>query len=75
LEFFRRDPNDFLSRLVAMEETWLYHYYPETKQQSKERRQSGSPHPKKIPSAKTVMSVCLFARPHGKTRLHWTDFH
>ena len=24
LEFFRRDPNDFLSRLVTMDETWLY---------------------------------------------------
>jgi hypothetical protein len=21
-----RDPNDFLSRLVTMEETWFYHY-------------------------------------------------
>jgi len=26
LEFFRCDPNDFLSRLVTMDETWLYHY-------------------------------------------------
>jgi len=33
LEIFRRDPNDFLSRLVTMDETWLYHYDPETKQQ------------------------------------------
>jgi hypothetical protein len=24
LEFFRRDPHDFLSRLVTMDETWLY---------------------------------------------------
>jgi len=32
-EFFRRDPNDSLSRLVTMDETWLYHYEPETKQQ------------------------------------------
>jgi len=31
--FFRRDPIDFLSRLVIMDETWLYHYDPETKQQ------------------------------------------
>jgi len=30
-EFFRRDPNDFLSRLVTMDETWLYHYDPQTK--------------------------------------------
>jgi len=32
LEFFRRDPNDFLSRLVTMDETWLYHYDPENQQ-------------------------------------------
>ena len=32
--FFRRDPNDFLSRLVTMDEAWSYHYDPETKQQS-----------------------------------------
>jgi len=28
-----------------MDETWLYHYDPETKQQSMEWRHSGSPHP------------------------------
>jgi len=50
--FFRRNPNDFLSRLVTMDETWLYHYYPETKQQSMEWRHSGSPRPQKIPSVK-----------------------
>jgi len=43
LEFFRRDPNDFLSRLVIMDVTWLHHYDPETKQQSMEWRHSGSP--------------------------------
>ena len=48
LEFFRRDPNDFLSQLVTMDEIWLYHYDPETKQQSMEWRHSGSPRPKKI---------------------------
>ena len=46
LEFFRRDPYDFLSRLVTMDETWLYHYGPEIKQESMEWRHSGSPHPK-----------------------------
>jgi len=25
LDFFRRYPNDFLSRLVTVDETWLYH--------------------------------------------------
>ena len=51
LEFFRRYPKDFLSRLVTMDETWLYHYDPETRQQSVEWRYSGSPRPQKIPSA------------------------
>jgi len=48
LEFFWHDPNDFLSRLVTMDETWLYHYDSETKQQSLEWRHSGSPPTKKI---------------------------
>ena len=47
LEFWR-DPNDFLPRLVTMDETWLYHYDPETKQQSMERHHSGSPRSKKF---------------------------
>jgi hypothetical protein len=33
LEFFRCDPNDFLSRLVTMDETWFYHYEPEKTRQ------------------------------------------
>ena len=48
LEFFLRDPNDFLSWLVTMDETWLYHYDPETKQQSMEWRYNGSPRPQKV---------------------------
>jgi len=51
LKFFRRDPNDFLSRLVTMDKTCLYHYDPETKQKSMEWQHSGS-QPQKIPSAK-----------------------
>ena len=46
LDFFRRDSNDFLSRLVTMDETWLYHFDPETRQQSMEWRHSGSSRPK-----------------------------
>jgi len=40
LEFFRRDTNYFLSRLVTIDETWLYHYDPKTKQKSMEWRHS-----------------------------------
>jgi len=45
LEFFRRDPNDFLSQLVTMEEAWLYHYELDTKQQSMEWGHSDSLRP------------------------------
>ena len=43
LEFFRHNPNDFLSRSVTMDKTWLYHYDPEIKQQSMEWRHSSPP--------------------------------
>ena len=57
LEFFRRDSSDFLSRLVIMDEIWLYHFDPETKQQSMEWRHSGSPGPKKFRVQKSAGKV------------------
>jgi len=56
-EFFRHDPNDLLSRLVIMDETWSYHYDPETKQQSKELGHSGLPRPKEFLLQKTAGKV------------------
>ena len=55
--FGRRDPNDFLSRLVTMDETWLYHYDPEKKQQFVEWRHSGLPHPKTFRVQKSAGKV------------------
>jgi len=40
-----------------MDETWLYHYAPETKQQSLEWRHSGSPRPKKFRAKKSAGRV------------------
>jgi len=57
LEFFRRDPNDFLSRFVTVDETWLYDYDPETMQQSMECRHSGSPRPQKFQVQKSAGKV------------------
>jgi len=45
------------ARLVTMDETWLYPYDPETKQQSKEWRHSGSPPPQKNPNASSAGKV------------------
>jgi hypothetical protein len=52
LDNFLHDPNEFLSRLLPMEETWLYDYNAETKQQSMEWRHNGSNCPQNIPSEK-----------------------
>jgi len=56
-EFFRRDPNDFLSRLVTTDETWLFHYDPDTKQQLMEWRHSGSSCPKKFRVQKSAGKI------------------
>ena len=57
MEIFRRHPNDFLSRLMTMDETWLYHYESETKQQSIEWRHRGLPGPKKFRVRKSAGKV------------------
>jgi hypothetical protein len=38
LEVFQRNPTDFKRRFVTMDETWIYHYVPETKNQSKQNK-------------------------------------
>ena len=45
------------ARLVTMDETWLYHYDPETKQQSMAWRHSGSPRPKNFRVHKSTGKV------------------
>ena len=57
LEFFLCDPNDFLSRLVTMDKTWLYHYDLETKQQTMEWWHRASPCPKKFRVQKSAGKV------------------
>lgn len=43
-----------MSRFVTMDESWVHHHTPESKQQSKQWKRSGSPTPKK---AKCVLSA------------------
>jgi len=57
LEFFQHDPNDFLLQLVTMDGTYLYHYDPQTKQQSMEWRHSGSPYTKKFRVQKSAGKI------------------
>ena len=58
LNLFEEDSANFLKRFVTMDETWVHHLTPETKQQSKKWKHPGSPPPKKantVPSAEKVM--------------------
>ena len=36
LALFRRNPGEFLHRYTTVDETWIHHYIPETKEQSKQ---------------------------------------
>lgn len=59
LDRFNRDQTDFVRRFVTMDETWVHHYTPETKQQSKQWVEAGGSVPKKaksIASAGKVMA-------------------
>ena len=53
------NPEDFHTRLVTGDETWLHHWDPDTKKESMQRKCPGSPPPKKFrtqPSASKVMA-------------------
>ncbi|XP_036358546.1 uncharacterized protein LOC115210603 [Octopus sinensis] len=59
LELFEADEENFLARFIIMDERWVLHYQPETKEQSKQWKYTSSPTPKKdrvIPSAGKVMA-------------------
>ncbi|XP_023224988.1 putative uncharacterized protein FLJ37770, partial [Centruroides sculpturatus] len=59
LDFYQKNPQDFLRRFVTTDETWIHYYTPETKEQSKQWKHHSSPPPKKaktVPSAGKVMA-------------------
>jgi len=61
LERLNKNETDFVRRFVTMDETWIHHYTPEFKQQSKQWTEAGCSAPKKtrsVPSAgKVIASV------------------
>ena len=59
--FWSKD--DFLLRLVTVDETWVHYYEPENKAQSRQWVGPGSPRPKKFktqPSAGKVMATVFW---------------
>ena len=62
LKRFRSKEDDFLSRLVTVDETWIHYYEPENEAQSRQCR-AGSPRPKKFktqPSAGKVIATVFW---------------
>ena len=63
LKRFRSKEDDFLSRLVTVDETWVQYYEPENEAQSRQSVGPGSPRPKKFktqPSAGKVMATVFW---------------
>ncbi|GFV32160.1 histone-lysine N-methyltransferase SETMAR [Trichonephila clavipes] len=54
LPLFRHNKSEFWYRLITIDDTWIHHYTPETKIQSKQWTAKGEPAPKK---PKTVFSA------------------
>ena len=52
-----RDPNDFLLQLVTMDETWLYHYDPETRQSNNQWSGGIAAQPQKFRVQKSAVKV------------------
>ncbi|GFU25763.1 histone-lysine N-methyltransferase SETMAR [Trichonephila clavipes] len=64
---FRRNKSEFWRRLITIDGTWIHHYPPETKIQSKQWTAKGESAPKKaktIFSARKVMAT-VFWDTHG----------
>jgi histone-lysine N-methyltransferase SETMAR len=56
---FNKNKTDFVRRFITMDETWIRHYTPKSKQQSKQWTEAGCLAPKKtrsVPSAGKVMA-------------------
>jgi len=63
LERFNKNKTDFVRRFIIMDETWIHHYTPESKQQSKQWTEAGCSAPKKtrsVPRAGKVMALVFW---------------
>jgi histone-lysine N-methyltransferase SETMAR len=56
---FRREGDNFLNRIVTTDETWVFHYEPETKRQSLEWKRVTSSVKKKFKSQRATRKVML----------------
>lgn len=78
LDRVKRSPTDWVRRFVTMNETWVHHYTPETKQQSKLWVEAGDSAPKKrnqLNLPERSQPVCFRMHPTFSFDLTSSDFH
>ena len=51
------EENDFLSRIITVNESWFYYYQPQSKQSSKQWKRADSPPPTKLKQEKSERKV------------------
>ena len=51
---YEDDPRNFIERVVTQDEPWVHHFDPESKMQSKQWKQPGSPPSKKLKSVNSA---------------------
>ena len=59
LSLFNEDTENFLNRLVTQDETWVPHFDPETKAESRQWKHSDSPPPRKFKVSKSVGKIMV----------------
>ncbi|KAJ4450046.1 hypothetical protein ANN_01453 [Periplaneta americana] len=73
LDWYQREGDDFLGRIVAMDKTWAHSYKPNLKRQSNEWKHPGSPRPKKVrPTQSAVKEMFIVAYDIDGVILHHT---
>jgi hypothetical protein len=63
LERFNKNKTDFVHRFITVDETWIHHYTPESKQQSEQWTEAGCSAPKNtrsVPSTGKVMALVFW---------------
>jgi hypothetical protein len=60
LERYNKNKTDFVCRFITMDETWIHHYTPESKQQSNQWTEAGCSAPKKTSLAPLAGKVMAF---------------
>jgi len=63
VSWFNENPENFISRFVTVDETWLHHFDPKSKVQSMARKHVTSPPPRKfhvVMSARKVVATVFW---------------